>query len=59
MPVRCGGVIVKERVVRPERIAVGKHGDLIICSEDSLRPGVVSLRIDRVVAISGQVVERY
>jgi hypothetical protein len=53
-----GGVEVKERTIRPVSIEVGKRGsDLIVC-DDSLRGSRITLRVDRIVAISGQVQER-
>jgi hypothetical protein len=53
-----GGVEVKERTIKPVSIEVGKKGsDLIVC-DDSLRGTRITMRIDRVVAISGQVQER-
>jgi hypothetical protein len=54
-----GGVEVKARTIRPVAIEVGKRGsDLIVC-DDSLRNTRITMRIDRVVAISGQVETRY
>jgi hypothetical protein len=53
-----GGVEVKERTIKPISIEVGKRGsDLIVC-DDSLRGTRITMRIDRIVAISGQVAER-
>jgi hypothetical protein len=53
-----GGVEVKERTIRPVSIEVGKRGsDLIVC-DDSLRGTRITMRVDRIVAISGQVAER-
>jgi hypothetical protein len=54
-----GGVEIKERTIKPVRIEVGTRGsDLIVC-DDSLRGTRITMRIDRVVAISGQVEARY
>jgi hypothetical protein len=54
-----GGVEVKERTIKPISIEVGRRGsDLIVC-DDSLRGTRITMRIDRVVAISGQVEARY
>lgn len=52
-----GGEIVKERVIRPERIVVGPRADLIIAT-DSLREGIVSFRVDRAIAVSSATTER-
>jgi hypothetical protein len=54
-----GGVEVKARTIRPVSIEVGKRGsDLIVC-DDSLRGTRIAMRVDRIVAISGQVEARY
>jgi len=54
-----GGVEAKARTIRPVAIEVGKRGsDLIVC-DDSLRNTRITLRVDRLVAISGAVTERY
>jgi predicted DNA-binding transcriptional regulator YafY len=53
-----GGEIVRERVIRPERIIVGPRGSDLIIATDSLREGVVSFRVDRVIAVSGAITER-
>ncbi|MDQ2787851.1 MAG: WYL domain-containing protein [Chloroflexota bacterium] len=53
------GVEAKARTIRPVAIEVGKKGsDLIVC-DDSLRNTRITLRVDRLIAISGAVAERY
>lgn len=45
-----GGDIVKERTIRPMRIAIGPRGSDLVHAEDSLRGCVLTFRIDRFVA---------
>lgn len=54
-----GGTLIRERTITPIRIAVGTRGSDLVMAEDSLRDGIVSFRIDRIVAISGAVEDRY
>jgi len=49
------GTVIKERTIRPIAIEIGKRGsDLILC-DDSLRKGFITLRIDRIIAVSAGV----
>jgi predicted DNA-binding transcriptional regulator YafY len=52
------GEVTKERVIRPIAIEVGKRGSDIVVAEDSLRKGIISLRIDRFVAMGAAVGQR-
>jgi hypothetical protein len=45
-----GGDIIKARTIQPLRIMVGTQGSDLIVAHDSIRQGVITFRIDRVVA---------
>jgi predicted DNA-binding transcriptional regulator YafY len=52
------GDVVKERVIEPLEIVVGRHGSDLIWAWDSIRGTVLSFRIDRVVAYRAAPTER-
>jgi predicted DNA-binding transcriptional regulator YafY len=49
---RTGGDLTKSRVIHPLDIAVGTKGSDLVWVHDSLRDGIISLRLDRIVAWS-------
>ena len=55
MAYATGGTIVKERMIRPIAIEVGKRGSDLVIARDSLRHGVATFRVDRIIAVSAGV----